>query len=45
MNQVYLKDQFLMIRDGDGKTMKRWSAPCVNTTKNGTWKMWTASQE
>ena len=34
MNQVYLKDQFLMIRDGDGKDQRNWPAGCAVTMTN-----------
>ena len=30
---------------GTGKTTESWSVPCVNTMKNGIWKMWTVFPE
>ena len=40
MNQVYIKDQFLMIRDGDWM-QRSWQDSFAGTMRQGTQRMWT----
>ena len=42
MNQIYLKDRFLMIRDGDGQDPRgAEDGSCAVITRSGAWRMWT----
>ena len=44
MNQIYLRDQFLMIRDGDGKDRMELGRSSVVTMSSGIWRMLTLCQ-